>query len=222
MRGLFITFEGVEGAGKTRRAGALEALLVSRGQPVVHTREPGGTPAAERIREILLDPGLEIPPVSELMLYLASRAANVQLVIGPALESGKHVVCERFDDATMAYQSGGRGLPAMEVREACRLATGGLVPDLTFILDLDPETGLSRLEGRGGTDRIEREAPEFHRRVRRAYLELAGASERYRVIDAALPWEEQDSRIAGEVLRALESRGADVLCGPQGLDPMEA
>ncbi len=222
MRGLFITFEGVEGAGKTRRARALEALLASLGQPVVHTREPGGTPAAERIREILLDPGLEIPPVSELMLYLASRAANVEMVIKPALDSGKHVVCERFDDATMAYQSGGRGLPAADVREACRLATGGLTPDLTFVLDLDPETGLSRLGDRGGTDRIEREVLEFHRRVRSAYLELAGTSERYRVIDAALPWEEQDSKVAGETLRALESRGADLRCGPPDPGPMEA
>ncbi len=222
MRGLFITFEGVEGAGKTRRARALEALLASRGQPAVHTREPGGTPAAERVRGILLDPGLEIPPVSELMLYLASRAANVELVIRPALESGKHVVCERFDDATLAYQSGGRGLPAAEVREACRIATAGLAPDLTFILDLDPEAGLSRLEDRGDPDRIEREAMEFHRRVRRAYLELSCTSERYRVIDATLPWEEQDSKIAGEVLRALESRGSQVRCGPPGLGPMEA
>ncbi|MBD3278769.1 MAG: dTMP kinase, partial [Candidatus Aegiribacteria sp.] len=137
--GVFITFEGVEGAGKSTRCRNLIDGLKAKGLPVVHTREPGGPEAAERIRSILLDPELKVTPLTELMLYLASRSSNVDLVVRPALNKGITVVCERFSDATYAYQIGGRGLPETEVVQADRLATGGLVPDLTILLDLDPE-----------------------------------------------------------------------------------
>ena len=202
-RGPFITLEGVEGAGKTTRCRALLSYMQRHGIPHIHTREPGGPPVAEGVRELLLNPDLDIPPMSEVMLYLASRAANVELVVRPALESGRAVVCERYSDATMAYQVGGRGLPEEPVRRANALATGGLVPDLTILLDLSPEEGLSRL-GRQGRepDRIERESLEFHRRVRDYYRRTADREDRFLVVDAALSGEEQD-RIIGAAVREL-------------------
>ncbi len=204
--GCFITFEGVEGAGKSSRCKRLCAALEERGFPVLHTREPGGPPAAERIREILLDPGLEVTPLTELMLYLASRASNVDLVVRPALEKGIIVVCERYSDATFAYQIGGRGLPEEQVREANRLATSALQPDLVILLDLDPETGLERLSRQGRQrDRIELEKLQFHRRVRDKYLQLADSDPRYMVIDARGEPEVQDAIIEKRVLKLLRS-----------------
>ncbi len=157
------------------------------------------------MRSLLLDPGLEISPMTEVMLYLASRAANVDLVVRPALARGEVVVCERYSDATMAYQVGGRGLPEEPVRRANALATGGLVPDLTILLDLSPETGLARL-GRQGRqrDRIEMESLEFHRRVRRYYLELASGEDRFLLVDGRLPGDEQDRMILRVVRELLE------------------
>lgn len=186
-RGLFITFEGVEGSGKSSRCAMLVASMGRLGMPVVHTREPGGPPTAERIRGILLDPDLEVTPLAELMLYLASRASNVDLVVRPTLDRGTHVVSERYSDATLAYQVGGRGLPEAPVRVADALATGGLVPDLTILLDLDPEEGFARLRRQGrNRDRIEREELEFHRRVRRKYLDLAASGQaRFLLLDAS-------------------------------------
>jgi dTMP kinase len=203
-RGLFVTFEGVEGAGKTTRSAALSSSLAALGIEAVHTREPGGPPLAERIRDVLLDPSLEVPARAELMLYLASRAANVELVVEPALARGAVVVCERFDDATVAYQAYGRGLDPERVRAACAFATGGLEPDLTILLDLDPEAGMARLATRrGGCDRIEMESLAFHRRVRGGYLEIAGSSPRCVVLDASLPGGELDARILDIVTRAV-------------------
>lgn len=195
-RGSFITFEGVEGAGKSSRCAALMGALERSGISAVHTREPGGPPAAERVRGILLDPDLEVTPLTELMLYLASRAANVDLVIRPSLERGTPVVCERYSDATMAYQVGGRGLPREQVLEANTLATGGLVPDLTILLDLSPEEGFLRLNRQGRSrDRIEQEELDFHRRVREMYLALAAEESRFLVIDGSLGPAEQDDLI---------------------------
>ena len=175
------------------------------GLRAVHTREPGGPPAAERIREVLLDPGLDVDPLTELMLYLAARASNVSQVVRPALDKGRHVVCERFSDATLAYQVWGRGLPEDPVREADRLATGGLVPDLTILLDLDPEEGFRRLgRQKRQLDRIENETLEFHRRVRTGYLELASSSKRFFTIDASLPGPEQDKLVLKRVTCLLE------------------
>lgn len=160
---------------------------------------------AEGVRRLLLDPDLTVSPMTEVMLYLASRAANVDLVVRPALHRGEAVVCERYSDATMAYQVGGRGLPEEPVRRADELATGGLVPDLTVLLDLDPEVGMARL-GRQGRDRdrIEMESLEFHRRVRRYYLEAASGDERFLLVDASLPGEEQDGTILAAVRELLD------------------
>lgn len=159
---------------------------------------------AEGIRALLLDTDLDVPPMTEVMLYLASRAANVDLVVRPALEAGRAVVCERYSDATMAYQVGGRRLSEEPVRRANALATGGLVPDLTILLDLSPEEGLRRL-GRQGRqrDRIERESLGFHRRVRDYYRRAAEAEDRFLVIDAALPGDEQDGMIQAAVRELL-------------------
>ncbi len=183
----------------------LVEVLNGMGLRAVHTREPGGPPAAERIREVLLDPGLDGDPLTELMLYLAARASNVSQVVRPALDKGRHVVCERFSDATLAYQVWGRGLPEDPVREADRLATGGLVPDLTILLDLDPEEGFRRLgRQKRQLDRIENETLEFHRRVRTGYLELASSSKRFFTIDASLPGPEQDKLVLKRVTCLLE------------------
>ena len=202
--GIFITFEGVEGAGKSTRCRNLIQALKAKDLPVVHTREPGGPAAAERIRSILLDPELTVTPLTELMLYLASRSSNVDLVVRPALEKGINVLCERFSDATFAYQIGGRGLPETEVMQADRLATGGLVPDLTILLDLDPEAGFDRLREQGRKkDRIEMEEIRFHRRVRQKYLQLAENSRRCFVVDASMEQEKQDAVIMDRVFKLI-------------------
>lgn len=207
--GSFITFEGVEGAGKSTRCLTLLRRLESDGIPVLHTREPGGPPASERIREVLLDPGLEVTPLTELMLYLASRASNTELQIRPALAEGINVICERFSDATFAYQIGGRGLPEDPVRNADRLATGGLRPHMVILLDLDPAVGLARLRRQGRErDRIEQEEIEFHRRVRDMYLRLARSDPGYLVVDAEQEPHVQDSIIEDEVRSLLKKRGS--------------
>ncbi len=167
---------------------------------MLHTREPGGPPASERIRSILLDPELAVTPLSELMLYLASRALNVDLVIRPSLEKGINVICERYSDATFAYQIGGRGLPEKPVRDADCLATGGLLPDLTILLDLEPEEGFKRLFRQGRKkDRIELENISFHHRVREMYLNMADNDDRYLVIDASAEPDLQDRIIRDSV-----------------------
>ncbi|MEN8209403.1 MAG: dTMP kinase [Candidatus Fermentibacteria bacterium] len=209
-RGSFITFEGVEGAGKSTRCRELVSRLERSGISVLHTREPGGPPASERIRSLLLDPELRISPLTELMLYLASRASNVDLVIRPALQSGVNVICERYSDATFAYQIGGRGLPEKPVKDADSLATGGLVPDLTILLDLDPEEGFARLRKEGREkDRIELEKISFHKRVRQVYLELASDEARYFVIDASLEPDVQDRLINDSVMSMISDRKND-------------
>ncbi len=206
-RGSFITFEGVEGAGKSTRCKELVSRLERSGISVLHTREPGGPPASERIRSLLLDPELLISPLTELMLYLASRASNVDLVIRPALGKGINVICERYSDATYAYQIGGRGLPAKPVKDADSLATGGLMPDLTILLDLDPEEGFARLRRQGRKkDRIELEMISFHRRVRQIYLELAEKEPRYFVIDASQEPDVQDQLIIDSVTSMISGK----------------
>jgi len=204
LPGRFITFEGVEGAGKSSRCRTLLKVLERRGIPVLHTREPGGPPASEKIRSLLLDTELVITPLTELMLYLASRASNVDLIIRPALKKGINVVCERYSDATFAYQIGGRFLPEKPVRNADYLATGGLVPDMTVLLDLDPEEGLARLKKQGRKkDRIELEDIRFHRRVRQMYLKLAESESRYLVIDASQEPAVQDRLIENSIMNMI-------------------
>ena len=203
MPGLFVTFEGVEGSGKSSRCKCLIEALRGTGSETVFTREPGGPDVSERIRSILLNPQLDVPPLTELMLYFASRAANVDRIIQPALERGAIVLCDRFSDATFAYQGWGRGLPLDGMQAANELATGGLKPHLTILMDLDPEEGFRRMNISGRKlDRIEMEDLSFHRRVRDGYLHLAGQEpERFLVVDGLLSEEEQDALILKEIVK---------------------
>jgi dTMP kinase len=210
--GFFITFEGVEGCGKSTQVRALGERLRSNGHRVSETREPGGTEVGERCREILLDTGhAGMVAAAELFLYLASRAEHVDKVIVPGLESGEVVISDRYGDASVAYQGGGRGLGTERVEALNEVATCGVKPDVTFLLDLDPEVGLERLvRGRGehSRDRIESEVLEFHKRVRTAYLECAAREpERFVVIDAGLSQGKIESLVAAEVGRLLAERG---------------
>ena len=210
--GLFITFEGVEGCGKSTQATTLLERLRAGGLKATLTREPGGTPVGERCREVLLDTGnTGMQPATELFLYLASRAEHVAGVIRPRLDAGEIVISDRFGDASVAYQGGGRVLGVETVEALNQVATSGVKPDVTFLMDLDPEVGLERLvRGRGerARDRIESEVLEFHARVREAYLELSRREpDRFVVIDAGLPREDIAALIAAAVDGLLEERG---------------
>lgn len=190
-RGVFITFEGGEGVGKSTNIAFLEEYLKSRGVELVVTREPGGTRIGEEVRRLLLQVREDaIAPMAELLLIFAARAQHIAEVIEPALGSGKWVLCDRFTDATYAYQCGGRGLDAGKVRALETLVQGELRPDCTILLDAPVATGMERANGRGELDRFEQEHEQFFERVRATYLRLAReGSGRYRVIDAGLPLE---------------------------------
>lgn len=210
MKNIFITFEGIEGSGKTTQAGLAASYLESRGVRVAPVREPGGTPLGEKVRALLVNSGgAEVGSLAELFLYEACRAQVVEEVIRPALDEGAAVVCDRFTDSTVAYQGYGRGLVVEDVERANRLATGGLVPDLTVLVDCPPEVGLARAWDRIGSgegpreDRFEKEALEFHSRVREGYLELAGRyPERIEVVDG----EREISVIHAEICDIIEKR----------------
>jgi dTMP kinase len=188
-RGCFITLEGIEGAGKSTHMGDLSGLLSDLDIPAVVTREPGGSPIAERIRKLLLDPGnAGMDETAELLLMFAARAEHLAKTIRPALDSGTWVLCDRFTDATYAYQGGGRGLDPSRIAVLERLVQGDLRPDLILLFDLPPEVGLDRARGRGAADRFESETVRFFASVRSAYLERADADPgRYRLIDASAP-----------------------------------
>jgi len=208
---LFITFEGTEGCGKSTQIRRLAEALQQRGLSVHLTREPGGTPLADRIRQLLLDPDSDgLVPMAELLLYLASRAQHVQEIIRPALARGEIVLCDRFTDATRAYQGFGRGLDEAAIETLNRLATDGLEPDLTLWLDLPVEEGLQRSLRRHADspdsreDRLEREALAFHQRLYRGYAELARRfPHRIRRIDAGGSPDEVFDRI----LQAVPTHG---------------
>jgi dTMP kinase len=188
-RGRFITVEGIEGAGKSTLLQGLADALRSRGIVVCATREPGGTPLAEDIRSLVLARRAEgMPPAAELLLMFAARASHVAQRIEPALARGEWVLCDRFTDASRAYQGGGRGMDAADIEALARVAHPGLAPDLTLLLDIPPDVGLSRAQKRGtGGDRFEDEALAFFTRVRASYLALAAAEpRRIRVLDATL------------------------------------
>jgi dTMP kinase len=204
MRGLFVTFEGGEGSGKSTQLARLATRLESLGRHPLVAREPGGTPVAEVIRALLLDPARRPGALAEALLLEASRAELVETVLRPALDAGRVVLCDRFDDSTLAYQGGGRGLDATLLRTLNRAATGGLVPDLTLLFDLDPEVGLARRAAAAGEmNRLDRESLEFHRLVRARYLELARAEPaRFVRLDATRPPESLEA----EVWAAVEPR----------------
>lgn len=184
-RGRLITFEGIEGSGKSTHA---KRLADSLGFTTVLSREPGGTPLGARVRSILLDArDLHIAPFAESLLFLADRKQHLDEVILPSLASGRTVVVDRFIDSSLAYQGAGRAVPRDFIRKTFE-AMGGVWPDLTILLDLPVEESLTRLEARGGANRIDGEAKEFHERVRQAFLDLAKKDEkRYAVLDATLP-----------------------------------
>lgn len=188
VRGKFISLEGGEGAGKSTLLAGLQKYLVEQGVPLVQTREPGGTRLGEAVRGIVLDPAQRgMSAESELLLMFASRAQLVRECIEPALSAGQWVLCDRFTDASYAYQGGGRGVPAERIAMLEQWATGGITPDLTLLLDLPVATGRARAAGRGEADRIENEADAFFERVRAAYRARAAADpRRFRVIDASL------------------------------------
>ncbi len=209
-KGFFLTVEGIEGSGKTTQVARLDQRVRSTGQNVVVTKEPGGTALGDRIRAILLDPQEEgMDPLAELFLYAASRRQHVVELIRPSLERGAVVICDRFTDATLAYQGFGRLLELDRLRQINDLATDGLRPDLTVILDVAEGFGLDRARARNAAaqldheSRFEGEDLRFHRRVREGYLALAEAEpERYAVVDASGSADE----VFGRLLEALRAR----------------
>lgn len=202
-RGFFITFEGPEGAGKSSQVERLAAYLRSRGVECLLTREPGGTPLAEKLRTVVKShhDAETIHPETELLLIEAARAQHAREVILPALEAGKTVICDRFYDSTTAYQGGARDLPPEIITTLNLFAAGGRKPDLTFLMDLPPETGFLRIREResDGYDRFEHEDLAFHRAVRTGFLRIArNEPERVKVIDAA-----QDRNTISEIIRRV-------------------
>ena len=195
--GLFLAFEGVEGSGKTTQVARVADRLRSLGADVIVAREPGSTPLGERVRDLVLDATeLNIPGRSELFLMLSARAAFVDQVVRPALDGGKVVIADRFELSTLAYQGAGRGLPTDEIVRANRFATGGLLPDATLLLELDPEEGARRQAAAAKRkDRLESESLAFHQRVAAGYLDLAGQVEGLMRVDARGSIEEVGERI---------------------------
>jgi dTMP kinase len=208
-RGKFITLEGIEGAGKSTAATFVHGWLQQHGVVVRATREPGGTPLAERIRQIVLERGTEtVSPVTETLLMFAARALHVQNVILPALARGEWVVCDRFTDATRAYQGSGRGVDARLLDTLAAAVHGGLEPDCTLLFDLPAATGLARARGRSGSnaDRFEAETLSFFEKVRAGYVALAKAEpRRFRVVDASAPLAEVERALGAALERLLQA-----------------
>ncbi|HZD51935.1 MAG TPA: dTMP kinase [Woeseiaceae bacterium] len=201
-RGRFVTIEGGEGVGKSTNLEFLRALIERRGFKVLTTREPGGTPGAERIRDLLLEHGDEVmPDIAELLLFFAARALQVENVIRPALARGTWVVCDRFTDTTRAYQGSARGLDRDLIERLAEQVHPGIEPDLTLLLDAPADVGQGRARQRGGADRLEAERAAFHQRVRDAYLAQARQEpQRIELIDATQPL----ARVQAEIERAVE------------------
>lgn len=215
MGGTFITFEGIDGCGKSTQLRLLASELRMRGLEVVATREPGGTPLGMQIRSLLLDPQIEVDPLAELLLFAADRAQHVRTLLSPAVESGSIVLSDRYADATAAYQGAGRSFTREMIAEVIKLATGGLKPDLTLVFDLAVADCLARTSRRTDTDskidRLDAEDAAFHTRVRNAYLEMAAAEpERIRIINASGSINETHDRVIEVVIPFLESRGSGV------------
>jgi dTMP kinase len=215
--GTFITFEGIDGSGKSTQLKLLNSFLRARGCHAVVTREPGGTTLGLRLREALLDAHEEVDPLTELLVFAADRAQHVRRKLVPALETGAVVISDRYADATVAYQGAGRGFPPDLISQIVQLATGGLKPDLTLLFDVSINESTSRTTRRstgknaaakGARDRLDIEAVEFHARVRDAYLSMAAAEpERFKVIDTSGPVERTHEQVKKIIVPYLRSRG---------------
>jgi dTMP kinase len=206
---LFVTFEGIEGSGKSTHLGRLARHLRDAGHTLVETREPGGTGAGLAVRELLLGAdGVPLAPLTELFLYCADRVQHVAEVIRPSLAAGRIVLCDRFSDSTIAYQGYGRGLDLTSLRAVDAMARDGLAPDLTFLFDCPVEVGLARARSRSAAgDRFEREALAFHERVRAGFHALAAAEpHRFRMLDATAPLDDLAGRVIAEVDSRLGTR----------------
>ena len=216
MPGTFITFEGIDGSGKSTQLRLLNNFLRARGCNALVTREPGGTTLGLRLREALLDAMEEVDPLTELLVFAADRAQHVRRKLLPALESGAVVISDRYADATVAYQGAGRGFPPELISQIVQLATGGLKPDLTLLFDVTIDESTSRTTrrstsknpgARSARDRLDIENAEFHARVRAAYLRLADAEpERFKVIDTSGPVEQTHHRVKQIIVPFLSSR----------------
>ncbi len=206
MRGKFITVEGIEGVGKSTNIDFLSSIIEAKGFSVLRTREPGGTPMAERIRQMLLAHDEEpLPDIAELLLFFAARALHVNNTIQPALAAGTWVVCDRFTDASRAYQGHGRGLGLERINLMADWVHKDLQPDLTLLLDASPEIAMDRAEKRGEADRLDSEEADFYQRVRDGYLSLAAAEpERIAVLDASQDLSSVQAAIAVEINRLLD------------------
>jgi dTMP kinase len=210
MKGLFITFEGIEGSGKSTQIALLAKHLAAQGVRHVLTREPGGTPIGDQVRKILLDPAnRSLDPAAELLLYAASRAQHLREIILPALANNTTVLCDRFSDATLAYQGYGRGLDIGMIRSLDRIVTAGMRPDLTLLFDIEAASGIARARGRNNSRGLEAEARfeneelAFHERVRQGYLTLVVQEpDRIRIVDASPPAE----AVQAEVRQLVEER----------------
>lgn len=209
-RGLFITVEGTEGVGKSTNMGFIAELLDQRGIDYVVTREPGGTPLAEDVRELLLQPRDEpVAEMTELLLVFAARAQHLHSLIQPALDKGQWVLCDRFTDATFAYQGAGRGLSVATIEKLQDMVQGALRPDCTVLLDAPVAVGMQRANKRSAPDRFESEKEAFFERVRQSYLaQAAAAPQRYRVVDAAADLTQVQSQIRELLEPLLDERGA--------------
>ena len=205
MRGRFITFEGIDGSGKSTQLRMLAGDLRARGLDIVATCEPGGTPLGRRLREAFLETEETVAPRAELLLFAADRAQHVELLIRPSLEEGRVVISDRYADATFAYQGAGRGFDERTVTDVIDLATGGLKPDLTLFFDISVETAIKRMSGRDDSEavqnRMDLETAEFYERVRRSYLRIAEREpDRFRVVDANGAMDEIHKTV-GEIVR---------------------
>jgi len=218
LAGTFITFEGIDGSGKSTQLRLLATFLKSNGCDVLLTREPGGTPVGLRLRSALLDVQEEVDPLTELLVFAADRAQHVRRVLRPAIEAGQVVFSDRYADATVAYQGAGRGFAPELIAEIIGLATEGLQPDLTVLFDLSVEDSTARTRrrsnGKQRSDRLDSEPDEFHKRVRAAYLAIARAEpERVKIVESNQPPEATHERVKEIVVPFLRRRG--LLCGAE-------